>query len=149
MSWQIRVLEETGAPLDGGPEAVANSVDPYVQGWMDSITETNPELLPEMGVRVSDILCNQTPSAAEEIMFARVLMHAGPRMDTMRAGLDCVLRRQQDEDVVLWTTLEAWRRAELAPSPDWEAWRSRATDERTTRRFLPAGVGRPGPERGI
>ncbi|MBZ0116718.1 MAG: hypothetical protein K8H88_06980 [Sandaracinaceae bacterium] len=133
VSWHVQIAGNSG--IQGGPEAIASQSMPYIQGWMDAVTEVQPELLEPMGAELSQLLCEDNPNDAERLVVARMVLHAGPRMLSAGPGLRCALRHEQREDVVLWAFLDAWAAARLPSIPEWEAWQARATDPRTARRF--------------
>jgi hypothetical protein len=135
ISWRARLAAGDVASLEGGVEGAANAIDQYVHGWLDSVTETQPELLEPLGSHLSRLLCEENPSEVETLVVARVLLHAGSRMQTLEQGMRCVLRRHRSEDVVLWGVLDAWTHAGLGATREWDDWRQRASDTRTLRRL--------------
>jgi len=119
-----------------GVEGVANATDEYLRGWADALEAGAPELLNDTAHEIERELCDGSLTDAQTIVYLRfVLREAATRGPVLDRGLRCVLGRRTQEDVVLWTALEAWSKSDLAAAPEWAAWAARATDPRTRRRL--------------
>lgn len=129
-------LFDTGA-LGDEPEMVANSAEDYLSGWIDSLEYAAPDVVAAVSVEFSHELCSGAISDAKMLMYLRYSLHMGARAPEMADGLLCVLRQHSTEDVVLWTALDAYAKAGIAPSEEWQRWASRGTDDRTLRRLGP------------
>jgi hypothetical protein len=120
----------------GGHEATANEVREYTQGWMEALATLQPDIIGELAAGIEGRLCAAEASAVESIVMSRVL---ATRPDLANAkGLDCVFsRHEEQEDIVLWSALDAWQRAKLPVSESLAAIKSNARDSRTLRRLVP------------
>jgi len=121
-------------PHATSPEAVANEVETYLQGWTDAVTRGAPELVDELAAELEQRMCAPHVEDGELVVLAQAVTRM-PELANAR-GLDCLLARPT-EDYVLWTALEAWdsNAARLPPSAMLRQVELRATDERTLSRL--------------
>lgn len=121
-----------------GVEGVANATDEYLHGWADALEVGAPALIPGTAREIDRQLCDADLSDAQAVVYLRLALRmAPPRGPSLEHGLRCVLRRRTQEDIVLWTALDAWSKSNLGAAPEWSAWAERAVDPRTIRRFAP------------
>lgn len=137
LNHRVRTFPPPEANADG-VEGVANATDEYLRGWADSLEAGAPELLQDTARGIERDLCEGDLSDAQTVVYLRfVLREAATRGPVLDRGLRCVLGRRTQEDIVLWTALDAWAKSDLAAAPEWTAWAGRATDPRTLRRLVP------------
>jgi hypothetical protein len=121
-------------PHATSPEATAAEVDMYVAGWADALMRGAPELVDELAEEIERSMC--APDADDAQLL--VLVHAVSRVPELAnaRGLECLLSREQ-EDVVLWNTLDAWKVSvrRLAPSDVLARLENSAQDKRTLDRL--------------
>lgn len=133
-----RVLQESAGRTFETPEIAANEYNLYTDGWIDALVQMAPDAQELIAEPIADSLCARGTTDAQTMVLSRILIRL-PAAARAR-GLDCVLAARGQEDVVLWTALDAWRVADLPPTHTWQSWMDRATDPRTLRRFAPRGV---------
>ena len=87
------------------PEAIANEVDLYLQGWGDAVMLGAPELTEELAAEVEQAMCSQDVEDGQLVVLTRALGYV-PELANQQ-GLECLLARQ-NEDFVTWSALDAW-----------------------------------------
>jgi hypothetical protein len=116
-------------------ETVANTLQPYLTGWIDAVRRAAPELAPQLMIDVGEALCAKDTSDEELIALARVSAAMPSMLDS--TSIDCVLASRPKEDIVVWTMLDAWAQSGMARTEQVEALAQRATDARTRERLKP------------
>jgi hypothetical protein len=121
-------------PHATSPEAIANEVEVYLQGWTDAVMRGAPQLVDELAAEIEQGMCDPKVEDAQLVVLAETVTRM-PELANA-GGLECLLARP-NEDYVLWTALEAWsaNAARLAPSEELRRLELRATDERTLARL--------------
>jgi hypothetical protein len=128
---QLKQVERV--PQAGGSEAVLYKLIPYIEGWVDSLVRTGPDLVEEVAAELEEKMCD--PSATEtQIMLAARVIQRMPELGNAR-GFDCVVARGS-EDLALWDALDAWRHGSLPATPAIAALAQTAQDERTRSRLV-------------
>ncbi len=117
------------------PEMVANTLQPYLTGWIDAVRRAAPELAPQLQIDVGEALCKKDTSDEELIALSRISAAMPAILDS--SSIDCVLASRQKEDIVVWTMLDAWAQSGMARTEQVEALARRATDPRTLARLKP------------
>jgi hypothetical protein len=120
--------------LSGIPEMAANDAFMYTHGFIQAITRTAPDLTVELADEITHSQCSTSASPAERITLSRMVT-AMPELATPQA-LDCVFTQVPEEDMVMWSTLEAWRASGLPKSKAIAEVERKATDSRTRFWFL-------------
>jgi hypothetical protein len=124
-------------PIPGNPEAAANQVALFLDGFATALIRVAPDLVDEIAADVQSSLCSTRTSSAELITLSR-LLEKMPEFANAE-GIDCVLRNHPEEGIVLWEALSAWQISELPKSELIARIEASAQDERTQRRFLARG----------
>jgi hypothetical protein len=117
------------------PELVANTLQPYLTGWIDAVRRAAPELAPQLQIDVGEALCAKETSDEELIALGRITAAMPAILDS--SSIDCVLASRPKEDIVVWTMLDAWTQSGMARTEQVEALAQRATDPRTLERLKP------------
>jgi hypothetical protein len=128
---KIRSTEATN-PIDG-PEGVMNGLAPYLIGWTDALVRTAPDMVDELAAEFEASLCNPDLNPSEVMVISRV-MGQMPELGNDR-GFDCIFERGA-EDMVLWSTLDAWRANAMPKSAAFAKLEQSARDERTRSRLV-------------
>jgi hypothetical protein len=119
-----------------GVEAQANAAEPYLIGMIQAIRAIDPNILTALRDVYADELCGSGDIPREQVMtYARAVMFEA-RLGSAR-GLECALKQNAREDVVLWSLLDAWNSTGRDPLPILATIGAAATDERTRRRLDP------------
>jgi hypothetical protein len=126
----------TAAFMGGvSPEVAANAVQQYLQGWIDAMIRTAPDLVDDLSNEFVRGLCDESATQAELMVLGK-LGQSMPEI-TSSSAFDCFLEQYEDEDPVMWAVLDAWQSSGLPRSEAIARLEATATDERTQRRFLP------------
>jgi hypothetical protein len=131
LRYKISATEAT-SPVDG-PEGVMNGLAPWLMGWTDALVRTAPDMVDELAAEFEASMCNPDTNPSEVMVLSRVIGQM-PELGNER-GFDCIFERGT-EDMVLWTTLDAWRASAMPKSPALIKLEQRARDERTQRRLV-------------
>jgi hypothetical protein len=123
------------------PEAAIAANYDYLAGWADGVIRNAPDLADELAAELETMLCADEVSPVASLTASRLGLQM-PELATANA-LDCVFKRQVEsgkggkltEDIVLWSALDTWRRADLPKTPALEAVEASAHDDRTRRRL--------------
>ena len=118
----------------GSPERAANQADPYMRGWLDSVSRLAHASNDALAAEVEAGLCADQADAAWQLLLLRAARDASHLL-TAR-GLDCVVAGHAQEGIVLWTALDAWHGSELPKSEALHALEARTTDPRTRWRLI-------------
>jgi hypothetical protein len=100
---------------DAGPEAAATQMRLYQKGLADAIMRTAPDLTDELADQIEQTLCDPQARASQLASLARLFGDI-PELASER-GFDCVFGQRAEEDVVLWSMLDAWRVSKLPRPP--------------------------------
>jgi hypothetical protein len=125
---------EAGARPEWGPEGVANDTAMYLNGWLDGVVRTAPDMLEELSAELEQTMCDEHSSGGQLVVMSR-LVTMMPELANPKA-LDCVFSAHADEDSVLWYGIDAWRRSGLPKSEALANIERNAKDPRTLERFL-------------
>jgi hypothetical protein len=93
-------------------------------------------MVDELAAEFEASLCNPDLNPSEVMVISRV-MGQMPELGNER-GFDCIFERGT-EDMVLWSTLDAWRANALPKSASFAKLEQSARDERTRRRLVKLG----------
>ena len=120
---------------DPNPESHATQTAEYLEGWVDGVIRTAPDLVDELAQEVQDTLCAKDRDRSLLLVTFR-LIGSMPELAS-DAGFDCIFTEDAGEDIVLWGALDAWRASGLPKSAALAALEHTASDPRTRERFQP------------
>ena len=123
---------------EAGPEAAATQLRLYQKGLVDGILRTAPDLTDELAGLVEQTLCDPKTRPSQLVALARMFGDM-PELASEK-GFDCVFAQRSQEDVVLWSMLDAWRVSKLPRPPALVALERDAKDERTRARLREQSV---------
>jgi hypothetical protein len=116
-------------------EAMAVEKDEYFRGMLDTARALDPEVIPAMRDQLEANMCNgPADTDVDLILYARMIL-VDRTVGTQR-GLDCAIQHHHQEDVVLWTLLDAWN-AMGRPALSDQSFLQTAMDDRTRKRLMP------------
>jgi hypothetical protein len=119
-----------------GLEVMAVQMDEDLRGMIETARILDPTILPAIRDSFEKGICDGTADTDVDLMlFYRSVMRE-TRLGTQR-GIDCAIRRHRQEDVVLWTALEAWNALGRPDLSDKTFLEQNATDPRTLMRLMP------------
>jgi hypothetical protein len=136
-------LERTKAEADPGAsaEAIANQSVVFLTGWVDGLRYASSRTLDRLGDDLRARLCSGGLGPEATIMTAYVLQWL-PEVASPGA-FECFFAAHHDEDVALWTMLDAWRNSGLDATASIVSLQANARDQRTLHRFkAPQEMGR-------
>lgn len=122
----VEARRDPDAPI----ERIANSVQADAGGVV-LVALAYPAVARDLRAEVHARLCSGNTSDAGRIVLLRMMLGAPPLVDS--TSIDCTLRREETESLVLWTALQVYQRAGLRPTSETERWLRSARDERTLR----------------
>lgn len=120
----------SGAPL----ESAINMLSEYQMGWIDGVAlYADASMLDALSQELEVQLCGE----GSDDLHVGAMLAMAQRLPAIasQSGLECVLRRQQEEGLLLWMALDAWRGARLPAAGSYLRWSEVAQDPRTQRRF--------------
>jgi hypothetical protein len=82
-------------PNAGSPEAVLGALDPYIEGWTDSLVRTGPDLADEIAAELEATMCDSSATPTQLTLRARVIQRM-PELGNAR-GIDCVVARGTED----------------------------------------------------
>jgi hypothetical protein len=130
---RLRLLN-LGAQSGGmGIETIGNSMAPYIQGALATLRALNPGGIDDLRDDLATRACDHPQTDSEDMLTAQMVLTDANLGSPMI--FDCVLGKRKQEDVVMWTMLDAWKaagRPQVASITDIAA---AATDPRTIRRL--------------
>lgn len=115
-------------------ETTVNSMNDYMAGWAAQFVRTGSELTGAMAEKVEEAMCDAETSDEQLLMFSRIGILVPDLISS--TSFDCLFANRSEEDIVLWTALDAWRSSELPKSETIKSIENRFQDSRTQRRFL-------------
>jgi hypothetical protein len=138
---EAETLERQGPIGDEYAELRASNFQPQLQGWLESVAATHPGDAQQISAAVTERLCSDVPlSATEQLLLLSTVTHGALRGRSESGAVGCVLDRRihgdsAQEDVVLWSALDAWHAQGSPQLPAIERLRAVAADTRTTSRL--------------
>jgi hypothetical protein len=117
------------------PEALVAQVSGYSMGAVDALLRVSPEVTGQVSEQIEQRLCDANAKDTELLLLTQIA--GGTTGVASSAGVDCVLKRRSKEDLVVWSTLDAWRASGLPKTEAIAELESRAIDKRTLGRLKP------------
>jgi hypothetical protein len=119
-----------------GVEAQANAAEPYMIGMIQAMRAIDPAILTDLRDVYADEMCGKTgPTPVQIMTYAKAVIFEA-RLGSGR-GIECALKRGPQEDVVMWTLLDAWDNSGREQLPILATIAASAKDQRTLRRLAP------------
>ncbi len=131
-----RARQELGAQASA--DAVAVSHPRTLDGWVDAIRYTSPQVIADLRAAIEERFCSGARELDEMLMTAKLLQWLPEAAST--GAFECFFQSTRREDTAFWYVLDAWRISGLEPSPSITAIKQWATDARTLRRLEPLGA---------
>jgi hypothetical protein len=100
------LLKTIRDPQPDQMEAVGYQMEPYIQGMLMALRNTNPALVGALRDELTERACDHPQSDLELTMLSRMMLN-DPDLGSPRI-FDCALRGRKKEDVVLWSMMDAW-----------------------------------------
>jgi hypothetical protein len=129
-----QLLAEAKGMEGFGVETAGSVMGPYLRGMMTGLRATNPELVRDMGESLAERTCSHAQSDIEIMMVAEMVMAAPSELGSAQT-FECALQGRKQEDVPLWTMIDAWRASGRPMPPALAQIQDAATDERTKNRL--------------
>jgi hypothetical protein len=129
-------LERLYAAPDETPEGVATPVFNYMNGLVDGLIRTAPDLVDELASQVERAMCDAS-SSPEEMVALSHMISLVPELASAR-GFECLFSLHTEpgrEDTVTWFGLDAWKTSKLPKTSAIAALELYASDPRTLQRF--------------
>jgi hypothetical protein len=115
------------------PEAAANEISVYMHAWADTVVRTAPDLVDELASQIELTMCDPQARPAQLIVMSRVI---GKMPELANAhSFECLFTQHPQEDIVLWSALDAWRAAGRPKSAAIARIEQTASDSRTRQRL--------------